>query len=112
VCVGLSGCNQISNVFLTDKDKLVGTWTSEGIWLDVPTAITFSSNGTIKIEVKIGTINFSMSEGRWDINDGILMMEIVELIPPTNYTYQFSEDNRILTITEIDSSNSYILKKQ
>ena len=42
----------------------------------------------------------------------IFMMEIVDLIPPRNYTYQFSEDSRTLEITDIDSSNSYILRKQ
>ncbi len=26
VCVGLSGCNQISNLFLSDEDKFVGLW--------------------------------------------------------------------------------------
>ncbi len=43
VCVGLSGCNQISNLFLSDEDKFVGLWESEG-FLDVPTVIGFSSN--------------------------------------------------------------------
>jgi hypothetical protein len=117
VCVGLSGCNQISNVFLTDEEKLVGTWNSEGIWLDVPIVIVFSSNGTFKATFKLGiptnsAIDFSSSKGKWDINDGILSMEIVDVIPPTNYTYQFSEDSRTLTITDIDSSDSYVLRKQ
>jgi hypothetical protein len=112
VCVGLSGCNQISNIFLTDEDKLVGTWNSEGIWLDVPTVLVFSSNGALKIEVKIGTMNFSLSDGKWDINVGILTMELEDLIPQTNYTYHFSEDNKTLTITDIDGSDSYILRKQ
>jgi len=43
VSVGLSGCNEISNVFLTDKDKLIGTWNGEEIWVDIPTVIAFSS---------------------------------------------------------------------
>jgi len=114
VCVGLSGCNQISNVFLTDKDKLVGTWNTNGIWLDVPTVIVFSSNGTFKIDVGIpnSPINFSLSEGKWNMNDGILTMEIVGFIPLTNYTYKFSEDNKTLEITDVNSSGSYILRKQ
>jgi hypothetical protein len=112
---GLSGCNQISNVFLTDKDRLVGTWDSEGIWLDVPTVIVFSSNGSFDVGFKLGIplpIDFSFGKGKWDIREGILTMEIVDMIPPSNYTYQFSEDNKILTITSVDSSDSYILKKQ
>ena len=114
VCVELSGCNQISNVFLTDEDKLVGTWNSDGIWLDVPTVIVFSSNGTFKINLGIpnSPIDFSLTEGKWNMNDGVLMMEIVDLIPPSNYTYKFSEDSRTLEITDIGSSDSYILRKQ
>jgi hypothetical protein len=114
VCVGLSGCNQISNVFLTDKDKLVGTWNTNGIWLDVPTVIVFSSNGTFKIDVGIpnSPINFSLNEGKWNMNDRILTMEIVGFIPLNNYTYKFSEDNKTLEITEVNSSGSYILRKQ
>jgi hypothetical protein len=112
VCIGLSGCNQISNIFLSDEEKFVGTWNSEGIWFDVPIVIVFTSNGTFKGTFKIGTIDFSQSKGKWELNDGILMMEIVDIIPPNNYTYQFSEDSRTLTITDIESSESYILRKQ
>jgi hypothetical protein len=108
----LSGCNQISDVFLTDKERFIGTWNSEGIWLDVPTVIVFSSGGTCKIEAKIGTVNFSISDGKWDLNNGILTIEIVDLIPATNYTYQFSDENKTLTITEVESTDSYILRKQ
>jgi hypothetical protein len=111
VSVGLSGCNEISNVFLTDEGRLIGTWNSEGIWSDIPTVIVFSSNGTFK-----SIINFlefqTISEGKWDMNDGTITMEIVDLIPSTNYTYQFSEDYRTLTLIPINSSDSYILRKQ
>ena len=118
VSVELSGCNQISNLFLTDEEKLVGTWNSDGIWFEGPTVLVFSSDGTFKGTFKVGILNstgigFSFSKGKWDINKGILTMEIVDIsIPLTNYTYQFSEDCRALNITEIDSSESYILRKQ
>jgi hypothetical protein len=111
VSVGLSGCNEISNVFLTDEGRLIGTWNSEGIWLDVPTVIMFSSNGTFKSTIDFPVFQ-TISEGIWEMNDGIITMEIVDIIPPTNYTYQFSEDNRTLTLTPIDSNDSYILRKQ
>ncbi len=112
VCAGLSGCNQISNLFLKNEEKLVGTWNTEGIWMDLPSVIEFSSNNTFRIEVKFGAINFSLSNGKWDMNDRILSMEMADAIPPTNYTYQFSEDSRTLTITDTVSSDSYVLKKQ
>ena len=111
VSVGLSGCNEISNIFLTDEDKLIGTWNSEGIWLDVPTVIMFSSNGTFKSTIDFPVFQ-TISEGIWEMNDGIITMEIVDINSPTNYTYQFSEDNRTLTLTPIDSNDSYILRKQ
>ena len=115
ICVGLSGCDQISNVFLTDEERLVGTWDSdEGIWFDAPTSIVFSSNGTFKVDVNLGIplpIDLGLSKGKWDMNDGILTMEIVDLIPPSNYTYQFSDDSKTLNITDIDSSYSYMFTK-
>ena len=111
VSVGLSGCNEISNVFLTDEGRLIGTWTSEGIWVNIPTVIVFSSNGTFKSIIDLSEFQ-TISEGKWDINDGTITMEIVDLIPPTNYTYQFSENDRTLTLTPFDGSNSYILRKQ
>jgi len=111
ITVGLSGCNEISNVFLTDEGRLIGTWNSEGIWLDVPTVIMFSSNGTFKSTIDFPVFQ-TISEGIWAMNDGIITMEIVDINSPTNYTYQFSEDNRTLTLTPIDSNDSYILRKQ
>jgi hypothetical protein len=111
VCAGLSGCNQISNVFLTDKNKLIGTWNSEGIWMDAPTVIVFSTNGTFKSTIDFSVIK-TTSDGKWNMNNGILTMEIINEIPPTNYTYQFSEDSRTLTLTTVNSSASYILTKQ
>ena len=115
ICVGLSGCDQISNVFLTDEERLIGTWDSdEGIWFDAPTMIVFSSNGTFKVDVNLGIplpIDLGLSKGKWNMNDGILTMEIVDLIPPSNYTYQFSDDSKMLNITDIDSSYSYMFTK-
>jgi hypothetical protein len=112
VCAGLSGCNQISNLFLNDEEKLVGTWNTEGIWMDLPSVIEFSSNNTFRIEVKFGAINFSLSNGKWTIKEGILTMEMTDAIPLTNYTYQFSDDSRTFKITDIASNDSYVLRKQ
>lgn len=115
ICVEISGCNQISNVFLTDQDRLVGTWDTEGIWLEGRTVIMFSPNGTFKAEIELGiplSVNLSLSKGKWNMNNQILAMEIVNMIPRTNYSYKFSEDNKTLTLTETNSNNSYILRKQ
>lgn len=111
VCVGLSGCNQISNLFLSDEDKFVGLWESEG-FLEAPTVIGFSSNGTLSITVQVGLLNFSSSGGSWELNAGILTMELEDLILLTTYTYTFEEENTKLTLTEIDSGDSYLLTKK
>ena len=111
VCVGLSGCNQISNLFLSDEDKFVGLWGSEG-FLDVPTVIGFSSNGTLSITVQMGLINFSSSGGSWELNEGILTMELGDFILLTTYTYKFEADNTKLTLTEIDSGDLVLLTKK
>ena len=111
IIVGLSGCNEISNVFLTDEGRLIGTWNSEGIWVDIPTVIVFSSNGTFKSIIEFLEFQ-TISEGKWDMNDGTITMEIVDLFPSTNYTYQFSEDNKTLTLSSINGNDSYILRKQ
>lgn len=116
-CVGLSGCNEISNLFLSDEEKLVGTWNSadiwSDIWTDVPKLITFSLDNTFIVEFKIGIVDFSLTDGIWEMNDGILTVEMVDyLTPQKNYTYKFSEENTVLTLTDRDSSKSYILYKQ
>ncbi len=113
LCVGLSGCNYISDLFLSDDDKLIGTWNNDGSWLEeVPAVITFFTNGTIKINFQVGgTIGF-FSQGTWDMQEGILAIEIEEVLQLTNYGYQFTEENTILTLTETDTNESYILIKQ
>jgi hypothetical protein len=111
IIVGLSGCNEISNVFLTDEGRLIGTWNSEDIWVNIPTVLVFSSNGTFISKIDFFELQ-AISEGKWDMNDGTITMEIVDLILPTNYTYQFSEGDRTLTLTPIDGNVSHILRKQ
>lgn len=112
VCIGLSGCNQISNLFLSDEDKFVGTWNTDEIWMDVPTVLKFFSNGTITAIVELGIFDFTISDGNWDMHDGTLTMEIGDLISQTTYSYQFSEDDRKLTLTDSESNDSFVLTKQ
>ncbi|MCX6661083.1 MAG: hypothetical protein NTY91_00860 [Euryarchaeota archaeon] len=112
VCVGLSGCNQISNLFLSEADKFVGTWNTDGIWMNVPTVLEFFSNGTVTAKVELGTIVFTITDGNWSIQDKTLTMEIGDLISQTTYSYQFSSDDKILTLTDSESNDSFILRKQ
>lgn len=111
MCIGLSGCTQISNLFLSDEDKIIGSWYNDGTWLEVPADITFSTNGTLKINLQMGTIGF-FSEGTWEMKDGILSMETEDLVPLTNFRYLFTDDNTKLTLTEKDTNDSFILTKK
>lgn len=113
LCVGFSGCNQISEVFLKDKDRILGAWDTEGIWIEVPNVIVFSANGSFRIDIKIDSLEFSLEDGTWEMNNGILSIEMTGYneIPLTNYTYVFSNDSKTLTITEVDTTESYVLQK-
>ncbi len=46
------------------------------------------------------------------MNQGTLTLEIGDLIPLTTYSYHFSEDNRLLTLTDNDGNDSFILTKK
>jgi hypothetical protein len=109
--VGFSGCDQISNLFLSDEGRMIGTWDSDGIWVDIPTVFVFSSNGTFQSIIDFAEFKYT-SEGTWQISDGKLTLEIVDLIPTTKYTYQFSNDANTLTLTTLNGNASYILRKQ
>jgi hypothetical protein len=111
--VGFTGCNQISNLFLGDREKLIGAWNTDGIWTEVPTVVEFASNGTFKMTLFIGLTDFSINKGKWEMNNGILTLEIVDVIPKTNYTYQYSDNGQTCTITDTDDiTDTYILRKQ
>jgi len=113
--VGFSGCTQISNLFLSDEGRLTGTWNSDGSWADIPTDIptvfVFSTNGTFQSIIDFGGFQ-TTSEGTWEIDDGTISLEIVDFLPLTKYTYKFSGDDKILTLTSLNGNTSFILEKQ
>ena len=103
VCVGLSGCNQESNLLNSEKDKFVGTWngTVPAFGIDEITIILFS-NSTVTI--------YTLS-GAWEIKDGKLVLTFDEgglLV----YSYIFSNNDRTLTITDINTGVPSVLIKQ
>jgi hypothetical protein len=109
ISIGLSGCDQISNLFLSDEGRMVGTWNTD--WGIFPTMFTFASNGTVKSIIDLGESQYT-SEGTWEISEGTLTLEIVDLIPLTKYSYQFSDNDKTLTLTTLSGNASYILEKQ
>jgi hypothetical protein len=112
LCIILSGCDQISNLFLSDEDKLVGTWNTDGIWMEVPIILEFFSNGTISAVVEMGTIDFTFNDGKWSMQEGTITMELGDLISLSTYTYQFSGENKILTLTDTETNETVRLTKQ
>ncbi len=111
-CVVFSGCNQISNLFLSDEDKIVGTWTTDDLFMEAPITLEFFSNGTVSAKIQLGEIDFTINDGQWVMVKGLLTLDIGDLISETTYSYQFSEENKILTLTENQGTNTIVLTKQ
>jgi hypothetical protein len=116
VCVGFSGCT--SNSLDTDKNKFLGTWNTEikenetSMFIVIPcTYITFYSNGTFRFGLP--TV-LSIDIGTWDIKDGKFIFADEASLPNQQFicTYQFSNNDRTLTITYIDEKITSILTKQ
>ena len=88
VCVGFSGCNQVSNRFNPDRDKFLGTW--KVVKLNNSTSsgevYTFFSDGTVGITDRMGT---------WEFKDRKLVLDfdIIQYV----YSYSFSDNDRTLT---------------
>jgi hypothetical protein len=116
VCVGLSGCT--NNSLDTEKNKFVGTWntaiteSNTRMFLFIPCEfITFYSNGTFRFGFPS---LLSIDIGSWDINDGKFIFEEESMFPQQQFdcTYQFSNNDRTLTITYIDGKITSILTRQ
>jgi hypothetical protein len=112
LCVVFSGCDQISNLFLSDEDKIVGTWTTDDLFMEAPITLEFFSNGTVSATIQLGEIDFTINDGQWVMTKGSLTLDIGDLISETMYSYQFSEENKIITLTENQGTNTIILTKQ
>ncbi len=98
VIIGFSGCNRLSNSYLTEKNKFVGTWmylVPSGTGSNYSFTYHFFSNGTFCFN-KSGLI----TNGIYDLIDGNLWF-ITNANDKKNYddcVYMFSENNTKLTI--------------
>jgi hypothetical protein len=105
VCVGLSGCDEVTNPLKSDKDKLVGTWTvTQG---GVTAIMNFFYDGTFSGKV-MGVTN---SGGTYEFKDGklVLTSNSAEML---TYDYSFSSDGKELTIRKLGDNKDYIYTKQ
>jgi len=102
VCVGLSGCNQVSNTLNPEKGKFIGTWKVEKL-----------NNSTISGEVYTffsdGTVRISAASGTWELKDGKLVLEFE--MHQSMYSYSFSNNDRTL-IWIMDNKYTVELEKQ
>jgi hypothetical protein len=100
--VGLSGCNQINNTLIPEKNKFVGTWknTTSHMTLDL------SSNGTCSMWSYTGT---------WDLKDGKLVIDLQSVGVPITYTYIYLFFNNDKTLKLIPTTSTtrigYVLYK-
>jgi len=102
---------QIIVISLSSEEKLIGTWfISEFIENSTRTlTYIFSSDNSYEIKHTFGNISESFI-GTWKIEDDQLFVTI-EGETITGY-YQFSNNNKTLTITDTVSNASTVLTKQ
>ena len=113
ICVVLSGCNeqQTTNTEKSDEDRITGTWFISELFEGSSRTITyiFSPDKTYKV---IGSYkNYTESfNGTWKIEDNKLVVTIEGRTLIGNY--QFSNNEKTLTITDTTSNTSTVLTKQ
>jgi len=94
---GLSGCNEADTV---TTDNFVGTWKISGV--NYTEIYTFSSDGSY-LMTNPGT-NESL-QGTWELKEGkfIMRVEWEEHFADYIFDYSFSNNNTILTLTEVST---------
>lgn len=89
LCVFLSGCEQGENTSVQDeKVKFVGTW--QNTTFGLVTTLELFSNGTCTL--------LSLP-GIWDLGEGLFVMEFEDASLSSTYTYKFSHNDQILSLT-------------
>jgi len=94
----LSGCVNEINPFV-DK-RFVGTWKEQK---EYGVGYTFFSDKSC-----IAGVGY---EGTWDIKDGLLVINIELLQLSNSFSYTFSVNDTILTLTEVKDDSITVLHK-
>lgn len=108
VCVGLSGCNQVSNTLNPEKSKFVGTWAS-----NISLNLSFTPNLVLFSD---GTCSYAMlggsSPGTWDLKDNKLVIQLTGSLPYMyTYGYQFSNNDRTLILSTTGGMSAVYTKQ-
>jgi hypothetical protein len=109
VCVGLSGCNQITNTINPEQNRLVGSWMNDLYWNDYAgNGLQFIGDGSIK------SITFNMNDGtktitdipyyKWELNGNEIKITNSLMSSESYGTVEFISDNYI----EIKSGDALV----
>ena len=101
ICIGLSGCNEISNTMQGEEDRFVGTWSGKGELGIGQFTYVFYSNFTCSVNEYNGT--YELKEGN---------LTIYLLPDDLSYSYSFSDNDTKLTLTNVERENPIVLTKQ
>lgn len=104
-CVVLSGCNQVSNPLNIERNKFIGSWrTYDSTWKNV--TLTIFSDETYSDGILSGS-------GTWALKDGKLYMDahFLDLDWVIVSNYLFSDNDKTLTLTNIDGTLSNVYSK-
>ena len=101
--IGLSGCNEVSNTIHPENNKFVGTWSGTVPALGIDEiSIQLFSNSTFTIGTLCGAWNIEDDKLVLTFDDGGLLV----------YLYIFSNNDKTLTVTDIDTEVTSELTKQ
>jgi hypothetical protein len=109
--VGLSGCNQISNPFTSEKDKFVGTW--RNTTKNITRTISLFSDGNCTFSTLNGTWDLKNLTGTWDLKNGTFIMKFPDSHLTYPFYYVFSDNDRTLSLSSaVGSSTPMVFTKQ
>ena len=112
IVVGLCGCSesekdQINN----DEEKLIGTWINTSLYEgnEMTISYTFYSNSTYVVS-RIYLEDTMSFNGTWEVEDNKLIVTIEGRTQTGNI--KFSNSEKTITITDLDSGGTTTLTKQ
>ena len=109
--VGLSGCNQISNPFTSEKDKFVGTW--RNTTKNITRTISLFSDGNCTFSTLNGTRDLKNLTGIWDLKNGTFIMKFPDSHLTYPFYYVFSDNDRTLSLSSaVGTSTPMVFTKQ
>jgi hypothetical protein len=104
ICVGLSGCQEVTNSYPSDESRFVGTWKASQYEYH-----TFFSDGTC---LSSDILPISGLRGMWEIKEEKLVITHEHSIINSTYDYYFSENNSKLHLKNIGGENYKVYTKQ